>query len=231
MSTSLCDDEVTSGVRGVHARAREAEGATAARRHRGKLLASAANESAGDVSAVPARDRTDWSCPMPEYTRTCLVCGSPFRASRSHANYCSRACRNVNARQWGAENYQRITYSAKLPTGTVGALSEMLVGADLMSRGYHVFRALSPSCPCDLIALLDDTSIRVEVRTGWINTSGEASCPVASKDVGRADVLAIMLPNSEVRYYPDLIRGETSQRPVINNVKLRYGLDRPVNGD
>jgi hypothetical protein len=35
-----------------------------------------------------------------------------------------------------------------------------------MRRGYHVFRALSPACSCDLIALAGDRALRIEVRTG-----------------------------------------------------------------
>jgi hypothetical protein len=54
-----------------------------------------------------------------------------------------------------------------LPAGTVGAISEILAAADLMKRGYDVFRALSPSCSCDLIAIAaGQPPLRIEVRTG-----------------------------------------------------------------
>jgi hypothetical protein len=53
-----------------------------------------------------------------------------------------------------------------VPNGTLGAERELLVAAELMLRGYHVFRALSPSSPCDLIAYREDrTPIRIEVRS------------------------------------------------------------------
>ena len=57
----------------------------------------------------------------------------------------------------------------KLSTGTKGALSELLVAADLMAKGYEVFRALSPSCSCDLIANNGKGLLRIECRTGSKN--------------------------------------------------------------
>lgn len=54
-------------------------------------------------------------------------------------------------------------------TGKVarGAASELLASAHLMAQGYHVFRALAASCPCDLIAWrADEPALRVEVKTG-----------------------------------------------------------------
>lgn len=65
-----------------------------------------------------------------------------------------------------------------LPTGTVGAINELRVSVDLMARGYAVFRALSPSCPCDLAILKDDNLIRVEVKTGYRLCNGR---PTISK--------------------------------------------------
>lgn len=48
-----------------------------------------------------------------------------------------------------------------------GAASEMLACAYLLERGYHVFRAISATCPVDLIAYRDgEAPIRVEVKTG-----------------------------------------------------------------
>jgi hypothetical protein len=46
-----------------------------------------------------------------------------------------------------------------------GAASELLVAADLIQRGFAVFRSVSPAAPFDLIAAAGETLIRVEVRT------------------------------------------------------------------
>ena len=46
-----------------------------------------------------------------------------------------------------------------------GAIAELRVGVDLLSKGYHVFRSESPGCPCDIVAIKDGECIKIEVRT------------------------------------------------------------------
>jgi hypothetical protein len=103
---------------------------------------------------------------------TCEMCSGAFTSVMNHAKYCSRECKNKRALQWTG----RYVYGgASIPTGTVGAISELAVAADLMRKGYAVFRALSPSCWCDLIAHKDGVMFKVEVRTAYkyINPKGE----------------------------------------------------------
>lgn len=57
-------------------------------------------------------------------------------------------------------------------SGTTGAISELRVAVDLMARGYHIFRAESPHCPCDLVAFRDSQMFKIEVRTIRRNSSG-----------------------------------------------------------
>ena len=52
-----------------------------------------------------------------------------------------------------------------LSASTVGAISELAVCSDLLSKGYDVFRSVSPAAPCDLIAHKEGKLIRVEVKT------------------------------------------------------------------
>lgn len=53
-----------------------------------------------------------------------------------------------------------------MPDKNRGAISELLVAADLLDKGFDVFRALSQHASCDLIALDADGSVsRIEVRT------------------------------------------------------------------
>jgi hypothetical protein len=52
-----------------------------------------------------------------------------------------------------------------LSASTIGAISELAVCADLLSKGYDVFRSVSPGAQCDLIAQKDGNLIRVEVKT------------------------------------------------------------------
>ena len=87
-----------------------------------------------------------------------------------------------------------------LPTATVGAISELRVAIDLFEKGYEVFRALSPTCSCDLAILNDGKLLRVEVKTAYRNTKGSTIPP--PKGI-RADVAALVLPDT-IEYQPTL---------------------------
>ena len=80
---------------------------------------------------------------------------------------------------------------------TVGALSELRAAADLIKKGYEVFRALDPSASCDLIALKEGRTLRVQVRTAetQINKDGSKyiNCHKSPKDEGRTDLYAFVL--------------------------------------
>lgn len=51
-----------------------------------------------------------------------------------------------------------------LSCGGVGAVGELLVAADLMLKGYDVFRNLSPNGLADLVALKNDRVWRIQVK-------------------------------------------------------------------
>jgi len=87
-----------------------------------------------------------------------------------------------------------------VPTGTVGAISELRVCVDLLSRGFEVFRAVSQSCSCDLAILKSGQLLRIEVKTGYKRTDGK---PIFSKIVHKADILALCYP-TEIIYQPAL---------------------------
>jgi Holliday junction resolvase-like predicted endonuclease len=91
-------------------------------------------------------------------------------------------------------------------TGTTGAVAELKATIYLMELGYQVFRAISPNCPCDLIAL--DPSgkcFRVEVKTR--NKTANDDWGTLSYDTEKFDIL-ILVQHASPRY-PD---GEISLR-------------------
>jgi hypothetical protein len=104
---------------------------------------------------------------------------------------------------------------------TSGAVSELIASADLMRRGYHVFRALSPSCPSDLLVYRYDPdmwrmveALRVQVRTAWLN--GEVIYfRLKESDRGKFDVLALVLNDDRVFYIP-MIPGSSACPYGIN---------------
>ena len=88
------------------------------------------------------------------------------------------------------------------PSG-VGAISELWVAADLLSRGFHVFRSLSAHCPCDLVAFHEYTGLflRLEVKTG---PQKPDSCLNVVGNSRRYHVLASVLKDGDIRYLPNL---------------------------
>lgn len=72
-----------------------------------------------------------------------------------------------------------------------------------MRRGYHVFRALSPNGPCDLVAFTgDDQPMKIEVKTGYRRPDGGLTYP---RPIHPSDVLAVALVmDGEIVYLPPL---------------------------
>lgn len=122
------------------------------------------------------------------YNLGCASCEVFFSTRYANARYCSNPCRKeFEGRKWGRSSDKSIS------SGTVGAIAEMAVAVDLMEKGYAVFRALSPSCLCDLIAIKDGKVLRVEVRTGYKGEKEKTSFPLAIRDPGRQDVFGIYI--------------------------------------
>lgn len=128
----------------------------------------------------------------------CLHCGTPIVKKKRGQKYCKHDCsveslkiedRKVNThRQWN------------LSSGTVGAIHELVTCVDLMKKGYQVFRAMSPSSLCDLVAYKDNKYMKIEVTTGYV-ANGRFYFP--QKKAERFDTLAIVF-NGEVTYTPPL---------------------------
>jgi len=108
--------------------------------------------------------------------RNCVYCGKALPLNRWR--YCNDTCKS---------SYLSVRYREQNPfsgqsTSTTGAISELRVAVDLMSKGYNVFRALSPSCPCDLAILKDGQLLKIEVRTTYRTASGKIYRSVMGRD-------------------------------------------------
>ncbi len=85
-------------------------------------------------------------------------------------------------------------------TSTKGAISELVVAADLLDRGYSVFRSVSPNSPIDLVVLKSGRLQKVEVKTGKINPM-DKSCWVKPRNEDW-NILAVYSPETEqIVYY------------------------------
>jgi hypothetical protein len=125
----------------------------------------------------------------------CTHCKESFEPRWKHQKYCSPVCSQL---YWKERSGRSL--NAGLPSGTVGTIAEMMVASDLFLRGYSVFRALSPHCFCDLIAHRGSSSLRVEVRTGYVSTTDNVYFPTLRHGV--IDCYAVYINNGkEVRYF------------------------------
>lgn len=100
--------------------------------------------------------------PKGKYERICDVCGAAFVTHMPKQIYCSRKCRYSAAKG----NTVPSGLSKEIPSGSIGALTELYVAFDLMTKGYEVYRALSPSSYSDLIAIKNGQIQQLEVRSG-----------------------------------------------------------------
>jgi len=90
-----------------------------------------------------------------------------------------------------------------LPTATVGAVGELKVALDLLTKGYHVFRSVSPSAPCDLLITKNGSMLRVEVKTAYRKPDGKMQTATIKKPY-RFDILALAFKDGSIEYRPPL---------------------------
>jgi hypothetical protein len=92
----------------------------------------------------------------------------------------------------------------ELSASTKGAISELVVSTVLLKMGYHVFRALSPACPCDVIAMRDGVLLKIEITTGNEYKSGRGySFPKKRKY--DFDYIAVVYDNNVYFYNRDYV--------------------------
>lgn len=137
--------------------------------------------------------------------RSCVWCKKEISPTRlPFVKYCSLTCSKLKARHdYHSKNG---TVKGEIPSLTVGTISELVVAVDLLSRGYGVFKALSPSSCCDLAVLSGRLLIRVEVTTGHYSASGKPTYLRAKerqRENDRYDILAVVLTD-QVLYIPPL---------------------------
>lgn len=126
--------------------------------------------------------------------KNCKKCDKVFRQKVGIQEYCTNECRE-SARV-------RIAAYDGVSTGKVGAVSELIISADLLKHGYNVFRAVSQSCDCDLIIEKKGKLFKVEVTGGYLNRLGKLNRPTHKlKDQHKFDILAIYIhKTSEIQY-------------------------------
>lgn len=125
--------------------------------------------------------------------RVCVQCGGKLPINKQ--KYCSYQCESLYLKRRKIN-----TYNVNLSRTTIGVATELKVASELFLKGYSVFRALSPSAPCDLIAIKDKHIFRIEVRTVNYYTKN-TDFTKRIKDTDDTDYWAFVTPQM-VYYYP-----------------------------
>ncbi len=125
--------------------------------------------------------------------RACLNCGEAFKPRTLSQKYCCKPC----ARNYYTETYF-INHHLNLNSGALGAVSELLVCADLISKGFQVFRSVAQSSDADILAERPGKIYRFEVRTGKYSLLGNVTYP-SSNTKGKS-VIAVTLSDRKIHY-------------------------------
>lgn len=107
-----------------------------------------------------------------------MICKFCFKESDAGSQYKQKKFCNLACQQkwWNRHNYGE-NFSKGIAPGTVGAIAELAVSIDLMKNGFEVYRALSPSSKCDILAIKNGKSYPIEIRSGYINTKNKIVYP------------------------------------------------------
>lgn len=109
----------------------------------------------------------------------------------------------------------------KISSGNVGAASELMACAHLLTEGYHVFRSESPNCPFDLVAYRNGEMLRIEVKT--LNRTGPAALSYPRPGNNEWDRLVLVDYESQRVFVidPDQV---TTHHEIYDILRDAYGM-------
>lgn len=144
----------------------------------------------------------------------CLQCGSSLEHLKGNypwRKFCSLQC----SRKWQVQEHHKYNpvRGLALPYHVIGTIAELRVAADLMLKGYKIFRAIANNS-CDLVILKNGQLLRVEVKSGFRTLSGKPYKQGIKKGhESNYDVLAHVFID-EIVYEPELSLKQESQ-PIV----------------
>lgn len=116
--------------------------------------------------------------------RQCKNCTKEFEVHHKSKKFCTSRCKDLFCHR----KSQHIPNH--LSTGTTGAMIELLVSADLIRKGYYVFRNVGPHGPCDIIAMKNNKQYLIEVKTKSFKSNGEIRLFKPVNPNGKYDIVA-----------------------------------------
>lgn len=146
------------------------------------------------------------------YKIKCFTCGKTFQNRQKHTKFCSDKCRK--------EDFMIRTgrfAQTDLSSNIVGAISEYVVASELMSLGYEVFKAMATNAFCDLIACSPEKNYRIEVKTGYVSTTGKVTFPKSDKKI---DVYGVYIrAPREIRFFNTSLN-EIKMEPMVDKKRF-----------
>ncbi len=130
-----------------------------------------------------------------DFDKKCIICGKKFKGT--HNQKTCKPCKKENP------HYKTLLgrNDLGLCSGTLGALQELRVCIDLMSKKYEVFRALSPSSFCDILAFKEGKFFDIEVRTAHKSPTTGKIYYIQKNIKGHFKALVV---GEEITYEPEL---------------------------
>lgn len=161
----------------------------------------------------------NWNPELPKpLRRRCKHCNIKFKATHVRHIYCHKNNCELAADRYFQPLLKRLHERRKreaagemfLSSGTVGAAVEMLVCADLIARGFEVYRSVSPHCSGDLIASRNGKYHKIDATLGRLMKNGGISFS-KRHDKTRFDIIAAVATDDQrnmakshcIAYYPD----------------------------
>jgi hypothetical protein len=145
---------------------------------------------------------------------TC-VCGAEFHTSVNKV-YCSAKCRSNNRRETRS-------LDVDISTGSIGAIGELLASSALLAEGYEVFRSVSPSCSCDLMAQRDGRCFRIEVKCGIYKKNGGITYDNRVAKIRAENLLVVTCKDKIVHFPSEMIPFEGTRAASDAPLDRAYG--------
>jgi PD-(D/E)XK endonuclease len=123
-----------------------------------------------------------------------------MKERRFNRSVCGTGCR----KEMDRKGYAELNPPMGLSTSCIGATAELCVCADLLLKGYEVFRAVQAAAQCDLAILKNGTLYRVEIKTKRYGRCGTVSFNIPAKQIPMHDVLAVWIPTTKEIIYKGL---------------------------
>jgi hypothetical protein len=157
--------------------------------------------------------------------KKCKRCGGTIKTDRVRAGalYCSWTC---SSRESIDKRKQESGGDTPTSRGNTGVMSELYVCADIIKRGFYVFRSMNINNPVDLVLQHNGRFYGVEVKTGRSYTNGNGSKNTAHPQPKNEyyDILAVYNVSEDTILYQS--RHEITAEAKQAEAEIKFIMDK-----